>query len=152
MGKAQGKLPVVVDGSNVAYEEQTDDGKPKVENLSLAIEALRKQYDPVIVIIDAALHHEIDEPDRLEKLIDDQTVRQAPAGTAADYFILRTAESLDADVLSNDRFRQYHKQWPWIGERRIPYMIIDGRFVIYRPAQVESRAERRQRAEQPQAT
>ena len=141
---------IVVDGSNVAYEEQTPDGKPRFRNLSLAIDALRKQYGHIVVIVDAALRHEIDEPDDLEKVLDEQTVRQAPAETPADYFVLRTAEQLGADVLSNDTFRQYHKQWPWIETRRIPYMIIDDRFVLYRPAQRESRSQR-MREEEPAA-
>ncbi|HOG48215.1 MAG TPA: hypothetical protein PLJ35_18605 [Anaerolineae bacterium] len=137
---------VVLDGSNVAYEEQTAGGKPKIENLHLAIAALRRQYDQVIVIVDAALRHHIDRPRELEKLIREQAVRQAPADTPADYFVLQTADQLNAEVVSNDTFRQYHRHWPWIEHRRIPYMIIDGRFIIYRPAQVESRQEQRRSA------
>ncbi len=130
---------VVIDGSNVAYEEQSDDSKPKIENLHLAIAAMRRQYDDVVAIVDAALRHHIDRPQELEEMLKRQNVRQAPADTAADYFVLQIADQLGADVLSNDTFRQYHKQWPWIEHRRIPYMIINGRFIVYRPAQVESR-------------
>ncbi len=137
---------IVIDGSNIAYDEQTSEGKPRVENIRLAIEAARRQYDQIVVIVDAALRHQIDQPGELEKMLDEQAVRQAPADTPADYFVLRTADDLQADVLSNDTFRQYHKQWPWIEYRRIPYMIIDRRFIIYRPAQVESR-ERQLRSE-----
>ena len=138
---------VVIDGSNVAYEEQTDDGKPRLENIELAIDATRKEYDRVVVIVDAALHHQIDQPARLETMLDEQAIHQAPADTPADYFVLQTADELQADVLSNDTFRQYHKQWPWIEHRRIPYMIIDRRLIIYRPAQIESRqVQMRQRA------
>lgn len=135
---------IVVDGSNVACEEQTEDGKPRVENIELALDVLRRQYEHVIVIIDAALHHNIDKPRELRRLLDDQVVRQAPAETPADYFILEMADALDADVLSNDRFRQYHRRWPWIEHRRIPFMIIDGRLIIYRPAQVESRLSQKE--------
>lgn len=141
MTRGQSPWSIVVDGSNVAYEEQSDDGKPKVDNLTLVMEALAKQYGRVVVIIDAALHHHIDKPEELETLLDQQLVRQAPAETPADYFILETADELNADVLSNDTFRQYHKHWPWIEHRRIPYMIIDGRFIMYRPAQVHSRVD-----------
>jgi len=130
---------IVVDGSNVAYEERTAEGKPRLENLYLAMEALHKQYDRVIVIIDAALHHQIDHPQELEDLLQREVVIQAPAETEADYFILETADQLGADVLSNDTFRQYHTHWPWIEDRRIPYMIVDDRFIIYRPAQAHSR-------------
>ncbi len=141
---------IVVDGSNVAYEEQTEDGKPKVANLELALDCLRGQYGQIIVIVDAALHHQIDHSEELEKLLRRQTVRQAPADAAADYFILRTADTLHADVLSNDTFRQYHGQWPWIEHRRIPYMIINGRFILYRPAQIESQSGQHQRDSEPE--
>ena len=140
---------VVIDGSNVAYEEQTQDSKPKVANLELALDCLHGQYDQMIVIIDAALHHLIDHSEELEKLLRRQTVRQAPADAAADYFVLSTADEMDADVLSNDTFRQYHGQWPWIEHRRIPYMIINGHFILYRPAQIQSRIEQHRREPEP---
>ena len=130
---------IVVDGSNVAYEERSPEGKPRVANLTLAMQELRKQYDQVIVIVDAALHHQIDRPEELEDLLQREQITQAPAETAADYFVLETADELGADVLSNDTFRQYHSHWPWIEDRRIPYMIVGERFIIYRPAQVRSR-------------
>ncbi|MDI7275519.1 MAG: hypothetical protein QME94_06040 [Anaerolineae bacterium] len=135
---------IVVDGSNVACEEQTDDGRPRIANIELAIDALSRQYEQVIVIVDASLHHRIDRPAAMRRLLDEQLVRQAPAETPADYFILEMADALDADVLSNDRFSQYHRRWPWIEHRRIPFMIIDRRLIIYRPAQVESRMSQKE--------
>ncbi len=142
---------IVVDGSNVAYEEPTEDGRPKVANLELALDCLRGQYGQIVVIVDAALHHQIDHPQELEKLLRRQTVHQAPADAAADYFVLSTADALHADVLSNDTFRQYHGQWPWIERRRIPYMIVNGHFILYRPAQIQSRSDQRQGPEPERA-
>ena len=65
------------------------------------VDGSNRGYDP-IVIVDAALHHEVDDADQLEVLIRDQTIRQAPAGTDADRFILLTADEQDAVVISND--------------------------------------------------
>lgn len=137
----QGRSTVVVDGSNVAFEEPAADGKPQVKNLLLAMDTLRQQYRQVIVIIDAALHHQIDDPQKMEQLLDEQVIHQSPADASADYFVLQTAAQTHADVLTNDTYRNYQHEFPWIEHRRIPYMIINGRFIIYRPAQAESRAE-----------
>src|SRR5512138_564529 len=115
----------VVDGTNIAYEEPSRGGKPKVGNLIAVKKALEQRgYEPII-IVDASFRHEADDPEQLEALIDSLQVRQAPAGTQADYFVLETAEHKNAIVVSNDQYKQYREQYPWIDERRVPLMIID---------------------------
>jgi hypothetical protein len=125
------KSVIVVDGANVAYIEESKEGDPKVSNLVAVREALEaKGYEPVI-IVDASLRHQVDDPDQLEALIEDQKIRQAPAGTDADYFILQFAEQKDALVVSNDEFEQYQDQFPWIEQRRVPLMIVHGDVQLY---------------------
>ncbi len=122
---------IVVDGANVAYIEESKEGDPKVSNLVAIREELEaKGYEPVI-IVDASLRHQVDDPDQLEALIEDQRIRQAPAGTDADYFILQFAEQKDALVVSNDEFEQYQDQFPWIEQRRVPLMIVHGDVQLY---------------------
>lgn len=124
---------VVVDGANVAYIEQDEAGKPRVGNLVAVREALcARGYDPII-IVDASLAHETDDPDALEQLLDAQVVRQAPAGTDADFFIVETAARYEAAIVSNDQFEAYRDRAPWIAERRIPLMIIRGEVELYAP-------------------
>ncbi len=126
------KNVIVVDGANVAYLERSKQGKPKISNLVAVRRTLeQKGYDPII-IVDASLKYDVDDPDQLEALIDDQVVRQAPAETEADYFILETAEQQDAQVISNDQFERYRDRYPWIVHRRVPLMIIDGQVQLYR--------------------
>jgi hypothetical protein len=122
---------IVVDGANVAFAERSSAGEPKVSNIVAARRALRARGYAPIIIIDATLRHEVDDPGQLEGLIDSQKVRQAPAGTDADYFVLETAEQEHAQVVSNDEFEQYRDDYPWIGERRVPFMIIDGDVQLY---------------------
>lgn len=125
------KQVIVVDGANVAWEEQTKDDKPKVSNIIAMRQALEKAgYDPLI-IIDASLRHDIDDPKQLESLIDDQHIRQSPAGTEADYFVLQIAKQQDAQVVSNDMFEKYRDDHDWIWERRMPFMIVDGAVQLY---------------------
>jgi hypothetical protein len=68
-------------------------------------------------------------------MIDDGFVRQAPAGTDADYFILSFARELNASVLSNDRFRDRMKAFPDVLERVIRYMIVQDEVVLERRTQ-----------------
>lgn len=125
---------VVVDGANIAYIEQTSGGKPKVSNIIAVRRALMERGYKPIIIIDASLHHEVDDPQQLEGLIDGQTVHQAPAGVDADYFVLETAEAHDALVVSNDEFEDREDKYPWIRERRVPLMIVNGDVMLYSPA------------------
>jgi len=122
---------VVVDGANVAYAELSQKGEPKVSNLMAVRHALKKKgYEPIL-IVDASLRHQVDDPDQLEALIDDQVIRQAPAGTDADYFILEIAEQQGAYVVSNDEFERWRDQYPWIERRRVPLMIVKGQVELY---------------------
>jgi predicted nucleic acid-binding protein len=122
---------VVVDGANVAYEEKSAGGKPRVANLTRVRRELEeKGFDPII-IIDASLKYEIDDQQQLETLIESQAVRQVPAGTDADYFILQVADQHDARIVTNDQYKDYRDQYPWIPERRLPYMIIKGDLHLY---------------------
>jgi hypothetical protein len=96
--------------------------------------ALEKDgYDPII-IVDASLHHVVDQPEQLDHLIDEDRIWDAPAGTDADYFILETAECLHAQVVSNDEYRPYRDRFPLIDELQVPYMVINGHVEIYQPA------------------
>jgi hypothetical protein len=125
------KRIAVVDGANISYLEKTADGKPKVSNITAVRKALEEmKFDPII-IIDASLRHEVDDPDQLEGLIESQKVRQAPAGTEADYFVLETAENEKGIVVSNDRYGKYQDRYPWIDKRRIPVMIVRGEAQLY---------------------
>jgi hypothetical protein len=124
---------VIVDGANVAYAEVSQAGDPRVSNLVAVQRMLEAKGLEPIVILDASLRHEVDDSQQLEALFDDPNFRQAPAGTDADYFILETADRLDAYVLSNDEFEEYSDRYPWIRERRVPLMIIQGEVELYEP-------------------
>ena len=86
-------------------------------------------FEP-IVVVDAALRHKIDDEAGYERLVDAGVIKQAPAGTDADYFILSFADELDASVVSNDRFKDRIKQYPALRKRLIKYMIVQGEVVF----------------------
>jgi hypothetical protein len=127
-----GKKPVVlIDGANIGHIEKSQDGKPKMSNIVGVCQALREKGFRPLVIVDASFRHEVDDPDQLEALLDNQEVYQAPAGTEADFFLLKTSEENGAMVVSNDNFSEFHDQYPWIEERRVPAMIINGEVILY---------------------
>jgi hypothetical protein len=123
----------IVDGSNVAHS--AEGGEARLENIRLVCDKLREQgYDP-IVVVDAALRHQIDERDRYESMVDDGSIRQAPAGTDADYFILSFARELEAAVVSNDRFKDRLDAFPEARESVIRFMIVNEEVVFERRSQ-----------------
>lgn len=118
----------IIDGSNVAYS--TEGGSARLANIRLVMEKLTEDgYEPV-VLVDAALRHQIDDGRAYEEMVDGGTIRQAPAGTDADYFILSFAQELDASIVSNDRFRDREAAFPDLNNRMIRYMIVNDEVVF----------------------
>lgn len=124
---------VLVDGSNVAHS--TEGEKPLVANLLAVRDKLKEEGFQPIIMADAALRHQIDDQKVYEDMIESGSVRQAPAGTDADYFILSFARELNADIVSNDRFRDRVKQFPEARERVIRFMIVKDEVVLERRTQ-----------------
>ncbi len=121
---------VLVDGSNVAHS--TEGERAQVSNILAIRDKLREEGLEPIIVADAALRHQIDDANRYERLIDAGEVRQAPAGTDADYFILAFARELNASIVSNDRFRDRIKEFPEVRDRVIRYMIVQDEVVLER--------------------
>jgi hypothetical protein len=121
---------VIIDGSNVAHSSEGD--AAQLENIELVRRKLAEDGFETVVLVDAALRHQIDRPDDFELLVESGVIRQAPAGTDADYFILAFARELDADVVSNDRFRDRQEAFPETRDRMIRYMIVNGEVVLER--------------------
>ena len=121
---------VIVDGSNVAHSSEGE--KAALENIRLIRDKLIEEgYEPV-VLADAALRHQIDDGEGFEALVEAGTIKQAPAGTDADYFILSFARELDANIVSNDRFKDRVEAFPEVKKRVIRYMIVNGEVVFER--------------------
>ena len=118
----------IVDGSNVAHS--TEGGSARLENIILMRDKLiEKGLEPVLVV-DAALRHQIDDTSAYEQMVEKGEVKQAPAGTDADYFILSFARELGARIVSNDRFRDRMPEFKDVSRRFIRYMIVQGEVVF----------------------
>jgi hypothetical protein len=121
---------VIVDASNVAHS--TEGAKPLLANVIVVRDKLKEEGLEPIIIADAALRHQIDDTRRFEQMVDAAEIRQVPAGTDADYFILSFARELDATIVSNDRFRDRMAQFPEAKDRVIRYMIVNHEVVLER--------------------
>ena len=121
---------VLVDGSNVAHSTEGD--AARVANLIAIRDKLREEGDDPIIVADAALRHQVDDAKAYEQMVEDGLVRQAPAGTDADYFLLSFARELGASIVSNDRFRDRIKQFPEVQDRLIRFMIVRDEVVLER--------------------
>ena len=118
----------IVDGSNVAHS--SEGAQPRLGNIRLVCDKLGREGYEAIVVVDAALRHSIDQEDEYEKMVEGGQIKQAPAGTDADYFILSFARELDAAVVSNDRFRDRTESFPEVKDRLIRYMIVNEEVVL----------------------
>jgi hypothetical protein len=130
--REQASNVAIVDGSNVAHS--TEGEPPHVANIVAVRDKLVEEGLEPIIVADAALRHQIDDATKYEQLIEEGLVRQAPAGTDADYFILSFARELNASIVSNDRFRDRIKQFPEVRERVIRFMIVQDEVVLERRA------------------
>jgi hypothetical protein len=120
----------LVDGSNVAHSSEGDEAR--LQNIKLVVKKLISEgYEPVVVA-DAALRHQIDDKEGYERRVEEGKIKQAPAGTDADYFLLAFARELDAVIVSNDLFRDRAESFPEARERMIRYMIVDEQVVFER--------------------
>jgi hypothetical protein len=121
---------VIIDGSNVAHSTEGDSAR--LDNIRIVSAKLTEEgYEPVVVV-DAALRHQIDDKAGYEAMVEDGRIRQAPAGTDADYFILSFARELNASVVSNDRFKDRLEAFPEAREQVIRYMIVNDEVVFER--------------------
>jgi len=132
---------VLVDASNVAHS--TEGERPLLSNILAVREKLSEEGLEPIVVADAALRHQIDDRGGYEQLVDQGIVRQAPAGTDADYFILSFARELDARVVSNDRFRDRLQDFPDAADRLIRYMIVGNEVVLEKRAKSRANGKAR---------
>lgn len=120
----------IIDGSNVAYSGEGE--VAHLGNITVMLTKMEEEGYKPIVVVDAALRHHIDDRQGYEQMVEAGRIRQAPAGTDADYFILSFARELDAAVVSNDRFKDREKAFPEARDRVIRYMIVSGEVVLER--------------------
>ena len=120
---------VIVDGTNVAYY-LAPDGIPRVANLSRAYNSLVNAGLRPVIVVSSALKYKIDKLEPLQSMIQDGLVIEAPRSTDDDLKIIQLAESQNADIISNDRFLNWIKQYPWISSRLRKYRMTPSGLIL----------------------
>lgn len=125
--------PFVIDGSVLC----ADDAKNwDYDRLRAAINDIRDacgdKNTEIKVFVDASLRYKLSTADKKKLEVDlaEGLIEQTPAGLQADVFILRWAETHGAIVVTNDLFRDWVKDFPWIsqpGSGRFVSGIFDGK-------------------------
>ena len=119
---------VIIDGSNVAHNNQGADKKPRAENIITLATFLRKKgFEDISVFADASLRHKLEDKENLERLKNMCSYQEVPAETVADIFIIQYVKSKHCLVVSNDTFRDWKIHDPWVAENidyyRLSFMI-----------------------------
>ncbi|MDE3085996.1 MAG: hypothetical protein KGJ77_04445 [Acidobacteriota bacterium] len=119
---------VVVDGSNIATEGRA---QPSLAQLDDAVRQFQDEFPDTetIVVVDATFGHRIDPSERaaFDEAVAHGELVSPPAGAIGrgDAFVLRIAERVDGQVLSNDSFQEFHAEHPWLFD--------DGRLIGGKP-------------------
>jgi hypothetical protein len=123
---------IIVDGSNISWQEVSSKGKPKIKNILNAIEVLTEYgFEEILVVADAALRYQIENPSELDIQVRKGVVEVLPAKVDADEFILRLSAQKGSFLLTNDLFKEHRGKYEWIDQRRIPYSIIDSQVFLH---------------------
>lgn len=123
---------VVVDGSNLATEGRT---APSLKQLNEAVLAYMAD-DPealITVVVDATFGHRIDpkEVAEFDDAVSNNELVAPPAGAIGrgDAFVLSIAHKVNADILTNDSYQEFHAQYDWlfdegrlIGGKPVPHI------------------------------
>ncbi len=110
----------VVDGSNIATEGRS---VPSLAQLDEAVRQFQGEFPEkeIIVVVDATFGHRIDPSERkaFDEAVAHAELVSPPAGAVGrgDAFLLRVAERVGAQVLSNDSFQEFHAEHPWLFDR-----------------------------------
>ncbi len=119
---------VIVDGSNLATEGRT---QPSLAQLNEAVIAFIEENPDVkvTVVVDATFGHRISKKELAEfnEAVDNNELVAPPAGAVGrgDAFVLSIADKVNASILSNDSYQEFHGKYPWLFD--------DGRLIGGKP-------------------
>lgn len=110
---------VVVDGSNLATEGRT---QPSLAQLNDAVLAYMAEHPDalVTVVVDATFGHRIDPKEiaEFDEGVSNNELVAPPAGAIGrgDAFVLSIADKVNATIISNDSYQEFHGEYPWLFE------------------------------------
>ena len=124
---------IIGDISNIASYNKRNEN-PKLHYIDLLFSTIPENIE-IIGIADCSLYYQIDDKIQYKKeYLIPKKIIEAPAGCAADEFILAYAMMKEAFIISNDRFRQYEDvSEDWLRRVQIKFMIIEKQLIFQHP-------------------
>ncbi|MEY2401097.1 MAG: hypothetical protein QOJ08_1208, partial [Ilumatobacteraceae bacterium] len=108
---------VVVDGSNLATEGRST---PSLKQLNEAVLAYISEHPDALitVVVDATFGHRIDNSEvaEFDAAVSNNEIVAPPAGAIGrgDAFVLSIANKVNATILSNDSYQEFHGTHAWL--------------------------------------
>ncbi len=128
---------VILDASNVAYNSAKNGIQTKayVSNMLKMVSFLKDHgFHKISVLADASLRYRLADPEKLKELEDKVDYRTAPAETSADIFIINYVKSRHCLLVSNDTFKDWKNQDPWVANNidfyRLSFMIKENEILM----------------------
>ncbi len=149
---------VVVDGSNLATEGRTHPSLAQLNEAVLAYMAVNPEA-LITVVVDATFGHRIDpkEVADFDEGVSNNELVAPPAGAIGrgDAFVLSIADKVNATVISNDSYQEFHGQYTWlfdegrlVGGKPVPHIgwVFVNRLPVRGPLSRKSVAEVKRKA------
>lgn len=155
---------VVVDGSNLATEGRSH---PSLAQLNEAVLAYMAEHPEALitVVVDATFGHRIDpkEVGAFDEGISNNELVAPPAGAIGrgDAFVLSIADKVNATVISNDSYQEFHGEYSWlfdegrlVGGKPVPHIgwVFVNRLPVRGPTSRKSVAAVKRKAAGGKAT
>ncbi len=127
---------VVIDGSNVAHNSQNNKpDRPSIANLLRMVRFLKtKGFTDILIIADASLRHKLVDLNKLSQLNQEAKYIIAPAGVAADIYLIQHVKRKHCLIISNDTFKQYKQHDRWVAMNidyyRLTFMIDENEVLM----------------------
>lgn len=154
---------VVVDGSNLATEGRA---LPSLKQLNEAVLAyMGENPDALItVVVDASFGHRIDasEVAEFDAAVSNNEIVAPPAGAIGrgDAFVLSIANKVNATILSNDSYQEFHGTYTWlfdegrlVGGKPVPHIgwVFVNRLPVRGPTSRKAVSEAKRGGRAPKA-
>jgi hypothetical protein len=155
---------VVVDGSNLATEGRSN---PSLQQLREAVAAYKEEHPSALItiVVDATFGHRIDpkEVPAFDAAVNTNELVAPPAGAIGrgDAFVLSIANKVNATILTNDSYQEFHGQYDWlfdegrmIGGKPVPHIgwVFVPRLPVRGPLSRKSTAEAKRKTKPKDAT
>jgi hypothetical protein len=144
---------VVVDGSNIATEGRD---RPSLRQLNEAVMSYMAEHPDALitVVVDATFGHRIDakEVSEFDEAVNNNELVAPPAGAIGrgDAFVLSIANKVNAIILTNDSYQEFHGQYDWlfdegrlVGGKPVPHIgwVFVNRLPVRGPISRKSTAQ-----------